>query len=143
MKYRSVTISVKTDTKGVLMIDQMSKAEMDTFNREHPDTRMVLEITALPKERSRRMIGYFYKVIVPKAQKMFYDLGQRLTPTQTERKLIETTPIMTDQKYNGETWISRYREVEELSTPELSELMETIRQEAAEHGYYIEEVQHL
>jgi hypothetical protein len=117
----------------------MSKAEMQTFTSQLKNQRMVLTITALPQDRSSRLIGYYYKIILPLMQRVFYELGERLTTSQTETKLKEIAPIMIKEEKRDGKWIKEIREVEDLADFELCEFIDCIKYEAAENGAFLED----
>lgn len=143
MKRRIKTATGLIDKSGRLL---MAMDELNEFFATHSGARVIASFRIVPTGTSEVLRAYYYKSIVPEFRAAFWDIGERMTEEQTERKLRELSPIMWYESVNEESgeYSSSLRDIVELSDAELVEHIETLKQIAAEAlSLYIEDPKNL
>lgn len=120
----------------------MYMVEINDFFSRYKGCRIIAEFTVLRKEASEAMKGYYFLAVVPEFRKAIWQSGDRKTEKQTDLFLRQLSPITNEEFINTKTgkYDSRIKEINELSSPELVEHIEFLKQLAAEeYGVFIED----
>lgn len=116
--------------------------ELNEFLSQHKGERVILSVSVYPKGTTPAIRGYYFKCVVPAMKRAMWEAGERMTNEDAECRLRELSPIMYEEAIDETTgkYISRLRNVYEISNAEFVEHIETIKQLAAEeYGIYIED----
>jgi len=92
--------SARINKKGKLIIDNPS--EMINFMSQFKDGMLIGQFTIKNKNPSKSMVGYYYKVVVPKFQKAFFNTGHRYTLEQVEEKIRDLSPVTKKESFTEE-----------------------------------------
>lgn len=113
------------DMKGRL---RLPMDRLNEFFEANKGRRVVVQFEAAMQGSSDAQLAYYRKYVVPTIQKALWDMGNRMGEQNTERWLREQCPFMDIESVNN------------LSTYEMSEYLEWLKQYAAENLYvYIED----
>ena len=138
MKQRQINVFGKTNDAGQLQLQPEAKA----FLQSWPNARIVAKFSVLPDEPSEALKGYYFHYIVPTMKAALWESGQRMNEKECEEWLRTMSPITNNLGWREDTWSGTVRQIAQLSSAELVEHIEFIRQMAAEEfGVYIEEPQ--
>lgn len=114
--------------------------EFNEFCKKHNGKKILLKIEVLDEKASPNLKGYYYNYVVPTLRKAIWENGERKTEQQTELFLRQISPVMISQKIEKGKYISSIRKVEDLTSSELVEHIEVLKQIAAEeYSCYIED----
>lgn len=121
----------------------MYMGELNEFFKEHRLRKIIVKFTVIGSEPSMAMKGYYFNYIVPEVRNARWQVGgERTTEKETELFLRQLSPITIAETANPETgkYEQTIRSISDLSSAELSEHIEFVKQMAAEeYGAYIEE----
>lgn len=131
MKNREISASGKINANGVLV---MYMGELNQFFAQHKGERIVARFYVAPARSSEALKGYYFHYIVPTMRKALRETGDNKTEEETEYFLRSISPTCIDERVDMETgeYIQVYKEIREMSNPELIEHIDFIRQFAAE-----------
>lgn len=136
---KSIETTGKIDSAGNLRIYQ---EEVKDFCRKNKNCRVIIVFHAVLPGSSQALKGYYYNYVVPRFRRALWQSGDRRTATATELFMRELSPVAWEATYNEETQQleERLRSIDELSSAELVEHIDTIKQIAAEeYSVYIED----
>lgn len=140
MKRKEITVTGAITCNGSL---KMYMGELNEFFKDHKGSKVIARFTVVGKSPSEAMKGYYFNYIVPEIRNARWTVGgERTTEKETELFLRQLSPVTIEQIPNIETgqYETNIREIRDLSTAEMSEHMEFIKQMAAEeYGVYIED----
>lgn len=139
MKSLQITTAGTINKNGGLVLFM---GEINEFLKDHKGDKVVVNFTVLKKQPSEALKSYYFACIVPTLKSAIWQSGDRKTDEQTELFLRELSPVMYEQTIDYETgkYNTRIKSVTELSSPELIEHIETIKQIAAEeYGVFVED----
>lgn len=131
-----IILRAKINQKGefvVLGMNDMNKFITNTFNKSQSlnpgkDVDLLLKITKLPSKGREKRIGYLYGKVFPEFGRAFRESGYRLTAKQIIEKVKQMSKTC------------RNREIEDLNWYELGDLIDELKEIAAEHfNFYIDE----
>lgn len=108
----------------------------------HKGSRVIARFTVASPGTSEALKGYYYNYVVPTFRAAIMEAGERLTEKDTERRLREWSPVMYEQTPDIDTgeYVTRIREIKELSNAELMDHIEHLKQIAAEnYSCYIDD----
>lgn len=126
------------DHKGALKV---YRAELDEFLNNHKGKRIILRVEVLGDEPSTSLKAYYYKVVVQAFVQALWESGTRKTCENVEYTLRTFSPIMLEETFDKDGRVHRrVKRIEDLTSEELCEHIETLKQIAAEDfGIYIED----
>lgn len=130
MRLRKKLVWAKINAKGVL---EFFRGELDAFCRLHPNRNVIIRVEVLPVEASEKTKGYYYGYILPTMARGFYELGERLTDEQVDRRLRNECPITLEQKFEKGVWKSVAKDLDSLDSAEVNEFIEWIKEYASEN----------
>lgn len=132
MKRREISSTGMINNKGQL---SMFMGELNQFFAMHKGSRVIARFTVASPGTSEALKGYYYNYVVPTFRAAIMEAGERLTEQDTERRLREWSPVMYEQTPDIETgeYVTRIREIKELSNADLIDHIEHLRQLAAEN----------
>lgn len=139
MKKREITATGLINNSGGL---QMYMGELNQFFAMHKGCRIIARFSVAMPGSSEALKGYYFNYVVPTFRQGIWEVGERLTEEQTERRLRELSPIMYEQTPNINTgkYETRLRTIADLSNAELIEHIEHLKQLAAEeYSIYIDD----
>ena len=120
----------------------MTPPDLREFLTMWKNNRVVVKFEILPDTPSEALKGYYFHYVVPTMKTALWESGERKNEKGTDQWLREMSPITHVEEWHDGTWITKIKEIAELSNAELSEHIEHIRQMAAEEfSVYIEEPQ--
>lgn len=138
MKQREINVFGKTNESGQLQLQPEAKAFLQTW----PNARIVAKFSVLPDEPTEALKGYYYHYVVPTMKAALRESGERLNEKDCEEWLRNMSPIANNVAWHDGKWVGTFKLIAEMSTAELVEHIEFIRQMAAEEfGVYIEDPQ--
>ena len=138
MKAREKSVFAKINNEGRLM----TPPDLREFLTMWKNNRVVVKFEILPDTPSEALKGYYFHCVVPTMKTALWESGEHKNEKETEQWLREMSPITHVEECHDGTWITKIKEIAELSNAELSEHIEHIRQMAAEEfSVYIEEPQ--
>lgn len=139
MKRREINVFGKTNEAGQLQLQPEAKAFLQTW----PNARIVAKFSILPDDPSEALKGYYFHCIVPTMKAALWQSGDRTNEKECEQWLRNTSPITNNYEWENDFgWKRQVKEIADLSSAELVEHIEFIRQMAAEEfGVYIEDPQ--
>lgn len=137
MKQRYQTVGA-IDNDGHL---KCYKQEMNGFFRQHKGEKVVIKFEVLGNEPSASLKAYYYKVVVPTFVQALWERGTRRTQEDVEYMLRTLSPIMISETFDKDGNVNiRVKRISEVTSEELCEHIETLKQFAAEEfGIYIED----
>lgn len=136
MKRRETTVIGTISNDGKLNL-QLSVVP---FLQEWKGNKVAITFKVIGGTQSEAMKGYYFNYVVPAMKNAIWESGERKNEKETEQWLREMSPITHIEEWHDGTWITKIKEIAELTNAELSEHIEFIRQMAAEeYGCYIEE----
>ena len=115
----TLTIQGVIDKDGNLKIHD--KAKMNHFVHRHKGAAVILVLDVIGDNITEAQKGYYYKKIVPDFQAAWYELGERYTLEETERRLREMSHRRSDF------------EIEDLDKQQMSDYISELVQIGAEH----------
>lgn len=128
-------MSERISESGIINQDGKLKMPMDRLNdffQKHKGKRVIVQMEAVEKGTSMAQMSYYFKYIVPTIQKGLRDMG--------ERKNVRQVDIWLREKYGEQDENGRTIEISEMSRSSFSELIDAVKQMAAEYlGVYIED----
>lgn len=139
MKTKEIQVFGTIDQAGSLRL-YMDEAK-EVF-KQNKGCRVAVKFSIVESAASPALRSYYYKVVVPRMKEGFYRTGVRYTDEQTEKEMRKLSPIMWEQEADINTgkYMSRLREIPELSNYELVDHINFIKQKAAEYfNIYIED----
>lgn len=121
---------------------KMFMGEVNEFFKQHKGEKIIARFIAIGNEPSHIQRGYYFNYIVPEMKTALWQNGDRKTEEETETFLREISPVCYSVIPNITT--GRYektlRPFTDLSSAELSEHIEFIKQTAAEeYGVFIDD----
>ena len=138
MKARGKSVFAMINNEGRLM----TPPDLREFLNQWKESRVVVRFEILSEKPSEALKGYYFHYVVPTMKTALWESGERKNEKETEQWLREMSPITHVEEWHDGTWITKIKEIAELSNAELSEHIEHIRQMAAEEfSVYIEEPQ--
>jgi len=139
MKQRQINVFGKTNESGQLQLQPEAKA----FLQSWPNARIVAKFSVLADEPSEALKGYYFHYIVPTMKAALWESGQRMNEKECEAWLRGVSPITHRFDWiNSRQYGDAIKEIADLSSAELVEHIEFIRQTAAEeYSIYIEDPQ--
>lgn len=139
MKARKKSVFAKINDEGKLM----TPPDLREFLTMWKNNRVVVHFEILSEKPSEALKGYYFHCVVPTMQTALWESGERKNEKETDKWLREMSPITHRFDWiNSRQYGDVIKEIAELSSAELSEHIEYIRQMAAEEfSVYIEEPQ--
>lgn len=138
MRINRKALTQRISPKGQLKLD--NNLELQEFARQHPNKVCIVRVELLPVAPSLKSFHYYWVYICPEVQRALYEKGERKSLEQVDRWIREQCPITQDQKWDGEKLRKRVKELDEISTEEFNEMIEWLKEYAAENlDVYIEE----
>lgn len=139
MKNRKINVFGKINNEGRLMM----QPELTEFIRAWANSRVVATFEILPDNPSEALTGYYYHYVVPTMKAALWESGDRTNEKECEQWLRNTSPITNNYEWKNDFgWARQVKEITDLSSAELVEHIEFIRQMAAEeYSIYIEDPQ--
>lgn len=139
MKNRKINVFGKINNEGRLMM----QPELTEFIRAWANNRVVATFEILPDNPSEALTGYYYHYVVPTMKAALWQSGDRTNEKECEQWLRNTSPITNNYEWKNDVgWTRQVKEIAELSSAELVEHIEFIKQMAAEeYSIYIEDPQ--
>lgn len=104
----------RVNAEGKLVIYM---GEVNDWLDKHRGEEIILTIETISSEASEPTKAYYWRYIIPKIQKALLQVGERLTPKQTDEYLLV---LFSDKT------------TEEMNQNEMNEYIESIKQFAAE-----------
>ena len=118
----------------------MDTPDVKEFCRQHEGKAAIVRIELLPTEPSEKSKAYYWKCVVPTIQRELYDRGYDITKAETDEFLRSEMPICRDETYEKGKLRARIKDIEELDTAELNEMIEQVKIWAAQNlEIYVEE----
>lgn len=140
MKQRKISIPGSINKDGEL---KMFMGELRQFFAQWKDAKVIATFEIMPTDQSEALKAYYYNYVVPTMRQALWDNGTRMTNSDCEVYLRELSPIMADEdNYVNGHYVTRLREISELSNDEFIEHIETLKQIAAEeYSVFIDDPQ--
>ena len=107
----------------------MYRGELDAFLAENVGKRLTIRIQADTIGTSEAMRGYYFGYIVPRIQQALYDIGERKSKKDTDSWLRSLCPAC--QAEDGVLSVSQ------MGKPEMMDLLDWVKQFAAENLYLV------
>lgn len=104
---------------------------LQDFCRQNNGSKVVVRITTISKEPSKMQLAYFRKVVVPQFRQGMYESGTRYTEKDMENRLLELCPAAIEEKLIDGKRTQRTKQLEELTSKELSDIIENLKEIAA------------
>ena len=101
-----------------------NKAELKQFTKQNPNTKVIVTVRIYPENSTEAMKGRYYHKILNEFVEGLKYLGDIYTKEQTDEKLRALCPITREEKWTGEIWDIRIKEISELSNQEFIEYLE-------------------
>lgn len=113
---------------------KMFMGEVRQFFAQNKGRKVIATFTVLGEKQTPQMWGYYQLVVVPAFRQAFYELGERLSDEQTEERIRRMCPVAWKREVDVETGIVNHvlRDLAELNADEFGELIDTLKQIAAE-----------
>lgn len=130
MKKREIVTTGKIDSTGNL---RMYMGELTEFFQKWKNEKVIVKIEVVRKDVSKPLLAYYFKYVIPTFKIGFWNMGERLTDEQTEKKLRELSPVMYVENVddNG-NYSYELKRVTDISNAEIIEHIEFLKQLAAE-----------
>lgn len=137
MKSREVNITGRTNGQGGLLIANQS--EMSEFFKGWPNVKIIGSFRVYKPGSSEALKGYYFNKIVPDFRRALWESGDRKTLEDCEKFLRELCPITISETVCEKSgkYESELREISDLDNSELCELIEHLRQIAAEEFSFV------
>ena len=123
---KELTISAIVTQDATL---SMYRGELDAFLAENIGKRLTIRIQADTIGTSEAMRGYYFGYIVPRIQQALYDIGERKSKKDTDSWLRSLCPAC--QAEDGVLSVSQ------MGKPEMMDLLDWVKQFAAENLYLV------
>jgi len=140
MKSREKTVPGTITKSGGL---QMFMGELNEFFKQHPGCQVIANFKVLAKSPSEALKGYYFNYVVPEMKQAIWSVGgERKTDEQTDIFLRQLSPVTINQVVDLKSgkYENSIKEIYDLSSPELVEHIEFIKQIAAEeYGAFIDD----
>lgn len=139
MKKNEISVPGTVTSSGGL---KMFMGEVNEFFKQHKGEKVIARFTAIGKEPSHIQRGYYFNYIVPEMKTALWNSGDRKNEQDTEKFLREISPVCSVVVPNINTgkYERTLRDFSDLSSAELSEHIEFVKQTAAEeYGVFIDD----
>lgn len=121
---------------------RMFMGELNEFLRNHKGRKVIVKFMVSPKDESAALRAYYYRYVIPTLRIAEWNTGTRRTDEDTEEYFRSLSPVTIENIYSEseQRYISRVREINELTNEELIEHIDWLKQLAAEtYNVYIED----
>lgn len=126
---KQITATGRVNDAGRL---SMYMGELNYFFDHNKGKRIVATFSAEESKPHEYERYYYYSKVVADVRKALWEMGDRKTKEQTDYWLRRNSPICIEEKPTPSGYVTRVREIEELSEEELLQHIDTIAQFAAE-----------
>ena len=138
MRRREISAFGKITNEGRL---SMFMGEVNEFFKQWKGQKVVATFTVIGGSPSEALKGYYYHYIVPTMTAALWESGERMTEKDCEEWIRKQSPVTHRYDWiNSRQWGDVIKEIDDLSSAEMTEHIEWLKQLAAEeYGVYIEE----
>lgn len=116
--------------------------DLKKFLEYYKGHRFTFSIKIDEKEKSKEFLGYYWKVVIPKMKRGFFNIGYYYgSKTRVDEECRKATETYVEEvKEDGTGYKKRLKGISEMETTELFEYIEQLKILAAEYmGVYIDD----